>query len=55
MKSLLEIQYPSLQTALTRLLAARFLMDVKEKDKASFIPREDFLASISEVEARKIR
>jgi hypothetical protein len=38
-----------------RFLAARFLMDVKEKDKAFFIPREDFLASMSEVEARKTR
>jgi hypothetical protein len=55
MKSLVEIQYPSLQTPLTRFLAARFLMDAKEKDKGFFIPREDFLASMSEIEARKTR
>jgi hypothetical protein len=55
MKSLAEIQYPSLQTAFTRVLAARVLIDVKEKEKVFLIPRDDFLASISETDARKAR
>jgi len=55
MKSFVETQYPSLQTACTRVLATRFLMDVKEKVTVFFIPREDFLASISEIDARKAR
>jgi hypothetical protein len=55
MKFLVETQYPSLQTAFTRVLAARFLIDVKEKETVFLIPREDFLASISEIDARKTR
>jgi hypothetical protein len=55
MKSIVDIQYPSLQTAFTRVLAARFLIDVKEKEKVFLIPRDDFLASISEIDARNAR
>jgi hypothetical protein len=55
MKSSLEIQYPSLQAALMRVLVARFLIDVREKDNVLAIPIEVFLASTSEVDARNTR